>query len=58
MITFGKRKSAELYLRPSTVVVLTTNHDDFDVEFIEQHEPLIVDLRNMVKSIGEKVYKL
>ena len=40
------------------VVVLTTNHSAFDVDFIQQHAKLIVDMRNMVKGAGEKVYKL
>jgi len=38
--------------------VLTTNHDAFDVEFIQKHAKMIVDMRNMVKEAGEKVYKL
>jgi UDP-N-acetyl-D-glucosamine dehydrogenase len=39
-------------------VVLTTNHKDFDVDYIQQHAKLIVDLRNMVKEKSEKVVKL
>src|SRR5690606_26227841 len=45
-------------LKEADVVVLTTNHSVFDVEFIQQHAQMIVDLRNMVKEGGEKVYKL
>lgn len=45
-------------LKEADVVVLTTNHSAFDVNFIQQHAQLIVDLRNMVKEGGEKVYKL
>lgn len=45
-------------LKEADVVVLTTNHSAFDVEFIEQHAQMIVDLRNMVKEGGERVYKL
>jgi len=40
------------------VVVLTTNHAAFDVDFIQHHAKLIVDLRNMIKDPGERVYKL
>jgi UDP-N-acetyl-D-glucosamine dehydrogenase len=40
------------------VVVLTTNHSAFDVEFIRQNARLIVDLRNMVKENSDNVYKL
>lgn len=42
----------------SDVVVLTTNHAVFDVEFIQQHAKLIVDMRNMVKDADNHVYKL
>jgi len=45
-------------LKEADVVVLTTNHSAFDVEFIQQNAQMIVDLRNMVKEGGEKVYKL
>ncbi|MDD2300179.1 MAG: nucleotide sugar dehydrogenase [Fermentimonas sp.] len=40
------------------VVVLTTNQSAFDVDFIQQHAKLIVDMRNMVKEASDKVYKL
>ena len=39
-------------------VVLTTNHDAFDIEFIKEHAGLIVDMRNMVKESSDNVYKL
>lgn len=39
-------------------VILTTNHKAFDVAFIQQHAQMIVDMRNMVKEGGDKVYKL
>ena len=45
-------------LEDADVVVLTTNHAAFDVDFIQQHAKLIVDLRNMVKESSAKVYKL
>ncbi|MBE0650605.1 MAG: nucleotide sugar dehydrogenase [Bacteroidales bacterium] len=45
-------------LKSADVVVLTTNHKDFDVEFIQKHAKLIVDLRNMIKESSENVYKL
>ena len=61
--TNGKRffESVELtgeILKSADVVVLTTNHKDFDVEFIKEHAPLIVDLRNMIKEKNGKVVKL
>lgn len=54
-------KSVELNeqnLKNADCVVLTTNHSAFDVEFIQQHAKMIVDMRNMVKDASDKVYKL
>lgn len=45
-------------LSTADCVVLTTNHDCFDVDFIVKQSKLIVDLRNMVKEKSDKVYKL
>lgn len=45
-------------LENADVVVLTTNHSAFDVDFIQQHSKMIVDLRNMVSESSKKVYKL
>ncbi len=45
-------------LKNADVVVLTTNHREFDTEFIKKYSKLIVDLRNMIKEGGENVYKL
>lgn len=45
-------------LQDADVVVLTTNHRTFDVEFIRENAGLIVDLRNMVKEADESIYKL
>jgi UDP-N-acetyl-D-glucosamine dehydrogenase len=45
-------------LQNADCIVLTTNHDAFDIEFIKEHSKLIVDMRNMVKEASEKVYKL
>ncbi len=39
-------------------VVITTNHKDFDIEYIRKYAKLIVDLRNAVKEDQEKVFKL
>lgn len=53
--------SVQLYaemLNDSDCVVISTNHDSFDVDFILEHSKLIVDLRNMIKEPSEKVYKL
>lgn len=39
-------------------VVITTNHSNFDIEFILKNSKLIVDLRNAVKVVSEDIYKL
>lgn len=45
-------------LANADVVVLTTNHDAFDMKFIKENAKLIVDMRNMIKNASEIVYKL
>jgi UDP-N-acetyl-D-glucosamine dehydrogenase len=45
-------------IQDADCVVLTTNHDAFNIDFIQKHAVLIVDMRNMVKEGSEKVYKL
>jgi UDP-N-acetyl-D-glucosamine dehydrogenase len=49
--------SAEI-LAHADVIVLTTNHKDLDLDFIQKHAQLIVDMRNMIKESGGKVVKL
>lgn len=39
-------------------VVITTNHADFDINFIVKNAKLIVDLRNAIKISSSKIYKL
>ena len=45
-------------LAQADCVVLTTNHDAFDMDFVQKHARLIVDMRNMIKDSSDKVYKL
>jgi UDP-N-acetyl-D-glucosamine dehydrogenase len=45
-------------LRSVDCVVFTTNHSCFDGEKIAKKAKLVVDLRNMVKTASEKIYKL
>jgi UDP-N-acetyl-D-glucosamine dehydrogenase len=45
-------------LSKADVVVLTTNHSVFDAEFIQEHAQMVVDMRNMIKEAGDRVYKL
>jgi len=56
--SFNSMELSAETLNSADVVVLTTNHSAFDVEFIQQHAKMIVDLRNMIKEGGENVYKL
>ena len=54
-------KSVELTreaLQNADCVVLTTNHNAFDVNFIKEHSKMIVDMRNMIVESTDKVYKL
>ncbi len=56
-------KSIELTaetLSDADVVVITTNHSDYDAEFIVQHAGAVVDTRNITKNIknNDKVFKL
>ena len=45
-------------LQNADCVVIATNHSAFDVEMIQQHARLIVDLRNVIKDAGDNVFKL
>ena len=55
---FKSRPLDEASLKGADCVVLTTNHRVFDSEFILEHAPLIVDLRNMIQDTSENVSKL
>lgn len=48
----------DVTLADADLVVLTTNHDAFDKDFIQQNAKLIVDMRNMIKNSSDKIYKL
>lgn len=48
----------EKVLEEADCIVLTTNHDVFDVDFIQSNANLIVDMRNMIETPSDKVYKL
>jgi len=45
-------------LNNADCVVITTNHSEFDAGFIEKNSQMIVDLRNLIKTATDKVYKL
>ena len=45
-------------LQNSGYVVLNTNHDFFDIEFIKEQAKLIADMRDMIKDAYKNVYKL
>ncbi len=55
---FQSAELNETLLAEADCVVLTTNHKSFDLDFIQKHAKLIVDLRNMVKDKSDNVYKL
>ncbi len=56
--TFASADLSAEALAQADCVVLTTNHDAFDMEFVQKHARLIVDMRNMIKDSSDKVYKL
>lgn len=45
-------------VQDSDCVVLTTNHNAFDIGFIQENAMLNVDMRNIVKEDFKNVYKL
>jgi len=45
-------------LQNADCIVLSINHDAFNIGFIKQHASLIVDMRNMIKEASDTVYKL
>jgi UDP-N-acetyl-D-glucosamine dehydrogenase len=45
-------------LQDADCVVITTNHSDFDADFITSNSKLVVDLRNVISEASDKVYKL
>jgi UDP-N-acetyl-D-glucosamine dehydrogenase len=55
---FNSVELTEKALKEADCVVLTTNHKDFDVEFIKQHSKLIVDMRNMIHEKNDYTFKL
>lgn len=56
--TFFSVKLNDKILQDTDCVVISTNHEAFDPEIIEKEAKLIVDLRNMIPSPSDKVYKL
>ena len=56
--TFTSADLSAAALAQADCVILTTNHDAFNMEFIQIHAGLIVDMRNMIKESSDKVYKL
>ncbi len=56
--SFSSVELTEKALKDADCVVLTTNHKDFDVDFIKLYAKLIVDMRNMIKDETTNVYKL
>ncbi|RPF58296.1 nucleotide sugar dehydrogenase [Abyssicoccus albus] len=45
-------------LKESDIVLIATNHSDFDFEYIVGNASLILDTRNSIKETNRKLYKL
>jgi len=56
--TFSSQELTSEVIAKADCVVLTTNHKDFDVEFVRSNAKLIVDMRNMINESSDKVIKL
>ena len=56
--TFSSQELTSEVISKADCVVLTTNHKDFDVEFVRSNAKLIVDMRNMINESTDKVIKL
>lgn len=56
--TFQSVNLSKEVLNEADCIVITTNHADFDIDFIVKGSKLIVDLRNAVKTSSNNVYKL
>ena len=56
--TFKSSDFSDDLLNEMDCVVISTDHDIFDADYIHEHSKLIVDLRNSIKEPSEKVYKL
>jgi UDP-N-acetyl-D-glucosamine dehydrogenase len=56
--TYQSVTLSEETLQESDCIVITTNHAVFDIDFIVRNSKLIVDLRNAIKEVSDKIYKL
>lgn len=56
--TFTRLEYSAETLAAADCVVITTNHSDFEADFITSNSRLVVDMRNVIPNASEKVYKL
>lgn len=54
---FGSAPLTAELIQQSDCVVITTNHNVFDIDWVVENARLIVDLRNAVKVASDKVNK-
>ena len=50
----SRKTLTESYLKRHDVVVITTDHTVFDIEFIVKHSKVVIDTRNATKDIGAR----
>ena len=55
---FNSVELSQEIINQADCIVLTTNHKNLDLNLIKSHAKLIVDMRNMIKEVSEKVVKL
>ena len=47
----------EAELRSSDIVLITTDHTQYDYEFISKHAPLVIDTRNAAKKVTDETLR-
>lgn len=50
----SRKALTSTYLERHDVVVITTDHSSFDIDFIVKHSKVVVDTRNATKEIGAR----
>ncbi len=52
--TFSSVELSEKVLKNTDIVIITTDHSEYDYEFISKHSAHIIDTRNAMKNVKER----
>jgi UDP-N-acetyl-D-glucosamine dehydrogenase len=55
---FQRKAYSKELLNSMDCIVISTNHNEYTADFIQENSALVVDLRNLIRESSEKVYKL